>query len=475
MAEPATSTPETPPTATPSRRRRIVYAGLIAGTAVATLLAMLLWQNILERKEEARHSYFKVVELTEETVDPSEWGKNFPRQFESYRRTVDTERTRHGGSDAYQKLDDDSRWRILFQGYSFAADYREERGHAYMLSDQDMTERVKHFKQPAACLHCHSSVIPAYREAGRKAGAKESDQIMKGFELVCALPYGEGRKLVSHPVSCLDCHDPKSLQLRVTRPGFLNGLKVLSESKAELPHFPSIERWRKERRSEYDPNTMASRQELRSMVCTQCHVEYHFKGPGSLLTYPWHKGLKAEEIEQHYDETGWKDWTHPRSGAPLLKAQHPEFELWSQGIHARSGVACADCHMPYKREGAVKISDHHVRSPLLNVARSCQTCHRYPEQEILARVTGIQDRTKALMNRAENAVLDLITGIERAKGAGIADEPLSTARQMHRKAQWRLDFVAAENSMGFHAPGEAARLLAEAIDYARQGQASLAK
>src|SRR5688572_5105113 len=227
MAEATTPTPQAPSAA----RKRNLYLALIGGTALATVLVMLLWQNILERKEEARHSYFKVVELTEDTVDPAEWGKNFPRQYESYRRTVDTERTRHGGSDAYQKLDDDPRWKILFQGYSFSADYREERGHAYMLSDQDMTERVKHFKQPGACLHCHASVIPAYREAGRKAGATDpSAQVMKGFEAVCALPYGEARKLVSHPVSCLDCHDPKSLELRVTRPGFLNGLEVLAAS-----------------------------------------------------------------------------------------------------------------------------------------------------------------------------------------------------------------------------------------------------
>jgi nitrite reductase (cytochrome c-552) len=472
----ADAAPEPPKPSTSPGRRRALYGAAIGGTALLTVLVMLLWQNILERKEEARHSYFKVVELTEETVDPAEWGKNFPRQYESYRRTVDTVRTRHGGSDAYQKLDDDPRWKTLFQGYSFAADYREERGHAYMLSDQDMTERVKNYKQPGACLHCHASVIPAYREAGRKAGATDpAAQVMKGFEAVCALPYAEARKLVSHPVSCLDCHDPQSLDLRVTRPGFLNGIEVLAASGADLPHFPSIDRWRKEKKGRYDPNTMASRQELRSMVCTQCHVEYHFQGSGSLLTYPWHKGIKAEQIEQHYDETGWKDWTHPRTGAPLLKAQHPEFELWSQGIHARSGVACADCHMPYKREGAVKISDHHVRSPLLNVARSCQTCHRYPESEILARVSTIQDRTKSLMDRAEDAVLGLIASIERSKSAGATDEQLKGPREMHRKAQWRLDFVAAENSMGFHAPGEAARLLAEAIDYARQGQVAAPK
>jgi len=153
-----------------------------------------------------------------------------------------------------------------------------------------------------------------------------------------------------------------------------------------------------------------------------------------------------------------------------LKAQHPEFELWNQGIHARSGVACADCHMPYTREGAIKISDHHVRSPLLNIARACQTCHRFPELELRSRVEAIQDRTKGLMVRAEEAVLALIRAIDDAQKKNAPAESLDSARKLHRKAQWRLDFVAAENSMGFHAPGETARLLAEAIDYARQGE-----
>ncbi len=444
--------------------------------AAITFGIMLLWQNIAERKQEARQQIFRLAEVNEDTIDPAIWGKNYPRQYDSYQRTVDIERTKHGGSEAFQKLDDDPRWKLLFKGYAFGVDYREERGHAFMLSDQDETERVKKFKQPGSCLHCHASVIPAYQQAGVKAGvpndaAHRQEAIMKGFETVCAMPYGDARKLVSHPVSCVDCHQPDTMALRVTRPGFINGMKALAESTDAVPHLPSVERWRKgTRKTAYDPNAEASRQEMRSMACAQCHVEYYFKGEGKLVTYPWHKGLKAEQIETYYDEVGWKDWVHADSGAPVLKAQHPEFEMWSQGIHARSGVSCADCHMPYKREGAIKVSDHHVRSPLLNISRACQTCHHYPEQEILARVTGIQDRTKALMLRAEDATVDLINYLSQAKKNGKTDAELQPVRALHRKAQWRLDFVAAENSMGFHAPGEAARLLGEAIDYARQGQ-----
>ena len=479
--------PPVQPTATASQpqgspdRRRWAYVAAIILVAAATLGVLLLLQNILQRQREAEQVFFQLVQLDEQTIDPALWGRNFPRQYDSYRRTVDTVRTRHGGSEAFQRLDEFPRWRTIFAGYAFAIDYREERGHAYMLSDQDETERVRLVQQPGACLHCHSSVLPAYRQAGREAGVADADgfhwpQVMKGFEVVCGLPYQAARELVTHPVSCLDCHDPETIQLRITRPGFINGIRVLAESEEPLPHLPSIERWRQgDRRQPYDPDTMATRQEMRSFVCGQCHVEYYFRGEGKLVTYPWHNGLKVEHIEAWYDEAGFADWTHAESGAAVLKAQHPEFELWNQGIHASSGVACADCHMPYVREGAVKVSDHHVRSPLLNVARACQTCHRRSEEDLLRQAQRIQDRTRALMDRAEIAVVDLIEALRGAGEAGMSDAGLAEARKLHRQAQWRLDFIAAENSMGFHADQEAARILAEAIDLARQGELRLAR
>ena len=452
---------------------------LVFVAAAAIVLLLLLLGNIGDRKEEAKQVAFKLVDLTEETLDPAEWGKNFPRQYDSYKRTVDTERTKHGGSEAFQKLDDDVRWRVLFSGYAFGVDYREERGHAYMLTDQRETERVTQFKQPGACLHCHAAVTQAYFTKGVEAGAPAADRkaaIQKGFEVVCEMPYGEATKLVEHPVACVDCHDPASMQLRVTRPGFLNGIVAFANSDQPAPHLPSIERWRTgNRKTPYDPNVDGSRQELRAMVCGQCHVEYYFKPPHKTLTYPWALGLRMEQIEAYYDEVGWTDWKHKITGAPTLKAQHPEFEMWSQGIHARSGVTCADCHMPYMREGAIKVSDHHVRSPMLNIARACQTCHRYPEDEIRSRVETIQDRTKALMTRAEEATVALCNVIEKARTLGATDEQLGPALKLHRKAEWRLDFVAAENSMGFHAPQEAARILAESADDARQGIIEVAK
>jgi nitrite reductase (cytochrome c-552) len=453
---------------------RYLLTALVFGAAAYGVLA--LYQNIMLRQREALQTSFELVKLTEDTLDPKEWGKNFPRQYDSYLRTVDVERTRHGGSEAFQKLDTDPLLKTIFAGYAFGVDYREERGHAYMLRDQDITERIQVVKQPGACLQCHASALKAYRDAGVKAGvaadeAHRQEAILKGFEEVCAMPYDEARKLVEHPVTCIDCHDPETLALRITRPGFFYGIQALAKSEEPVPHLPSIARWRAgDRKEAYDPNRDASRQEMRSMACGQCHVEYNFKGEGKLLTYPWHNGLKVEQIEKYYDDEGFKDWTHKLSGADVLKAQHPEFEMWSQGIHARSGVACADCHMPYIRQGAIKISDHHVRSPLLNISRACQQCHNFPESEILSRAQAIQDRTSKLLARAESATVDAIHAIEAAIAESTPDEQLAAARKLHRQAQWRTDFVAAENSSGFHAPQEAARILGEAIDFARQSQ-----
>ncbi len=460
---------------------KLLYGLTVVVVAAATIGVMFLLQNINERKEEAKEDVFQIVALSEEIVDPAVWGQNYPRQYDSYQRTVDIERTRYGGSEDFQKLDQDTRWRTIFNGYGFGFDYREDRGHAYMLIDQRETERVKRIKQPGACLHCHASVIPAYYEKGLEAGIgtseeQRSEAIMKGFEIVNAMPYSVATTLVEHPITCNDCHSPETMQLRVTRPGFINGIKALAQSDDPVSHLPSIERWRTSgKEGDYDANTMASRQEMRSFVCAQCHVEYHFKGDEKLLTYPWQNGLKMEEAEAYYDEIGFKDWTHKDSGAPTLKAQHPEFELWSQGVHAASGVACADCHMPYERTGAVKVSNHQTRSPLLNVNNSCQTCHNFPEAELTRRVLQIQERTEALMSRAEDAVMALIADTSAAMANGATDEQLVVARDYQRKAQWRLDYVAAENSMGFHAPQEAARILGEAIDYARQGQLELTK
>jgi nitrite reductase (cytochrome c-552) len=441
----------------------LLFVG-VAALITAGIAALLV--NIFERKQEARNPFYRVVELTDETEDPAVWGKNFPLQYDDYRRTVDRVRTRFGGSEALpraptkadprsvvaqSKIEEDPRLKIMWAGYAFAKDFREERGHAYMLDDQIFTERQQVVKQPGTCIQCHASIYVPYRKAG-------NGDLIKGFEKMNQMPYFEARKLVTHPIACIDCHDPSSMQLRVTRPGFIEGIRAFKAPQGI---------------QNYDVNKQATRQEMRAYVCGQCHVEYYFKGSEKRLVYPWAKGLKVEEILAYYDEAKFKDWTHADTGAPALKAQHPEFEMWNQGIHARSGVTCTDCHMPYKREGALKISDHHVRSPVLNVNRACQTCHKWPEEELKGRVETIQERTFKMRNVAMDALMDLISDLKVAKAAAKTDTELATAQDFQRRAQFYLDFVEAENSTGFHAPQEAARILGESINFSRQGQSVL--
>ena len=445
---------------------KIIRFGVAVGIAALVAIGGLaLLVNIMEHKQEAKNPFFRVVELTDETDDPAIWGKNFPLQYDAYLKTVDQVRTKYGGSDALprtptqadprsvlaqSKIEEDPRLKRMWAGYAFAIDFREERGHAYMLDDQTFTGRQSK-PQPGTCMNCHASMYTAYKKAG------EGD-IVKGFEKINPLPYAEARKLVNHPVACIDCHDSQTMALRITRPAFMEGIAALKASQGV---------------TNYNVNKDATRQEMRSYVCAQCHDEYYFKGTEKRLVFPWAKGNKVENILAYYDEVGHKDWTHADTDAPVLKAQHPEFEMWSQGIHSRSGVACADCHMPYTRVGAHKISDHHVRSPLLNINKACQTCHRWPETELKARVETIQTRTFQLRNLAMDALMDLIDDIKSAKTAGTATNELAKAQDFQRKAQFYLDFVEAENSTGFHAPQEAARILGESIDFSRKGQNSL--
>lgn len=438
----------------------IIFALFLAIGTSASLLII----NISEKKYESKHPFFNVVKIDNLEDDPAVWGKNFPYQYESYKKTVDQIRTRFGGSEAFvkmpttidprsqvaqDKLKEDPRLIRMWHGYAFSIDFREERGHAYMLLDQMFTKRQQAAAQPGTCLNCHASTYAAMMKLG-------DGNLNLGFEKLNKLPYQEALKHVSHPVSCLDCHDPQNMQLRVTRPAFIAGIAEFKKFSSDIHN--------------YDVNSMASRQEMRTFVCAQCHVEYYFEGPNKKLTYPWKQGIKADEILAYYQENNHVDWTHKDTGAQMLKAQHPEFELFSQGIHARSGVSCVDCHMPYERIGAMKVTNHHVRSPLLDVDKSCRTCHHNSANELKARAELIQETHGKMRDQLLNALVDFISTIEKSKNQGIDSEKLKKAQSIHREAQFLTDFVEAENSWGFHAPQEAARIMLKALDLIRTGE-----
>ncbi len=524
---------------TQKNRFRFTKKGLLIallGTAIVTFVVTYLLISIFRHKTEAQNPYLRFVEVKQATTNPDPWGLNWAREYDQYKRTVEVSKTNFGGGDASpaQKSEIFPFLPRMFAGYAFSLDYRDRRGHSFMLLDQEKTRRVTERPQPGACLHCHASLIPTLVRLG--GGDPAADQyteaeIKNGFEKLSRMPYREAHGEVvktgswdpipgkpnefrqiagAHPVSCTDCHNAKTMRLEIKRPGFVDGIKALKALQGK---------------KDFDINRDASRAEMRAYVCAQCHVEYYC-GPKVTLFFPWNRGLKSEQIESHYNDYRFPDghrfydWQHAETGAELIKAQHPEFELWNQGIHARSGVTCADCHMPYMRQGAIKISDHHVRSPLLMVSGSCQQCHAWTEADLKERVTGIQNRNFALLMRSGQALTDFLdtfkiirapfdtknrtlaeqkareklaadpanaglSGAELTKkleegtaaalnalwAEHVAKTPeLQSIAELHRKAQWRLDFIAAENSMGFHAPQEASRVLGESIDYFRQAQ-----
>ncbi len=513
------------------RPGRVMLLGLVFVVAVVgTLLVTWVLITMFGHKQAARQPFVRIAEVDEISTDPEPWGRNWPHQFDGWKATAGDEF--YGGSSAMpaSKLDQQPWLKRLYAGYAFSIDYREARGHAYMLYDQGVTERVTKKSQAGACIHCHASNTVMYRREGLKAmGLPHDDEalaadfnmeaVIRGFQEVSRKPYDEVLALVvsspdgtpgenepvvpqaplggfsgefageevpadhpamigeAHPVSCIDCHDPETMAIRVTRPGFVLGIAALAESDEPTPHLPSIEKWRRGARYQpYDPNKDATRQEMRSFVCGQCHVEYYCANKDT-LEFPWGQGLKMEQLEAHWDAkqfpdgTDFYDYKHGETGAEVLKVQHPEFELWSQGVHARSGVSCADCHMPYERDGAMKVSSHNVQSPMENINSACQQCHNDNENTLREKVETIQGRTVALMERSAAAMTDMLDAIMEAKASGATDEQLAPVYALQRKAMWRLDYISSENSMGFHADQEAARILGESIDYSRQAQA----
>ncbi len=416
-------------------RQMLIYALVFFGAVLLTVGVAALLVNINQRQTEAQQSPLRIVEIGEDEIDPAVWGQNFPVQYEMFSRTQeDYGSTPFGGSTPYSRLERNPSMIRLWAGYAFSIEHNEERGHYYALIDQQESERVLQRPQPGACANCHAAEAPLLIAE-------------MGWEAFNSIPYNDLASNLHTGSSCADCHDPQTMELVITRPAFANAMAARGIDLSQ-----------------------ATRQEMRTYVCAQCHVEYYFAGEDRILTFPWTNGLTIDGIEQYYIENGHIDWTHAESGSPLLKMQHPEFEMYSTGIHARSGVACADCHMPYTRIGSIKYSDHWLRSPLTNLSAACQTCHNVDEDELYSRVVDIQTTTANLLHDSEAALLDAIDAIAAAQTAGATEEQLTEARTLHRAAQMRWDFVSSENSTGFHSPQEAARILAESIDLARQAQ-----
>lgn len=409
----------------------VVLSGIIVVLAAA-LIGVLLYvrnQSIPER------GIAPLVEIAAQEPDSSKWGVNFPNQYSTLLKTeTNNTRTVYGGSEPYSKLEQDPRLVNLFAGYGFSIEYNEDRGHLQSLNDVRSIARVND-TTPGTCYSCKSSDNPRlWSEMG-----------MAAYDKTLFKDLGAQ---IENPIGCANCHDAETMTLVVTNPALEEALQAQGKD------------WR-----------TFTRQEMRTVVCANCHVEYYFAGEGKYLTFPWSGGTRIEDISEYYAYLQFKDWEHPQSGAPMIKMQHPEYEFYTaDSTHYKAGVACADCHMPYTRDGAAKFSTHDVHSPLLGPEASCGTCHT-DVGYVTTRVAEIQRQVRETMDATEDALVDAIAAIEAAAALSNVDANLlAEARNLHRESQLRWDFIAAENSMGFHNPEEALRILANATDLARQAQ-----
>lgn len=414
---------------------------LFVGTVVVVFLLGLFASSIVERRSES-FTLQLVKPIADWEPRNEVWGQNYPREYESYLKMADTTfSSKYAGSSKRDYLSASPELVIMWAGYAFSKEYNSPRGHSYAVQDVREILRTggnKVSPQPATCWSCKSPDVPRMMQ---KMGV-ENFYKAKWKDL--------GAEIVN-PIGCQDCHDPKTMDLRITRPALIEAFQRKGKD-----------------------ITKASHNEMRSLVCAQCHVEYYFKGEGKYLTFPWDKGMSVEQMEEYYDEYNFTDWVHALSKAPMLKAQHPDYELFSMGVHADRGVSCADCHMPYRTEGGVKFTDHHIQSPLNNIENSCQVCHREKAEKLIANVYERQDKVKELLRLAEKSLAEAHLEAKVAWDNKATDTEMKPVLKLLRQAQWRWDWVAASNGVGFHATAEALRVLGNAIQKAEQAKKEIA-
>lgn len=416
------------------------------GTIIIVFMLGLLASSIIERRAEAVFAYTPEVEHEQWEPRLEVWGMNYPRQYETYLQTADTTFTsKYYGAAKIDVLEHSPELVVLWAGYAFALEYNQGRGHMHAIDDIRNILRVgspmnpEDGPQPGTCWTCKGPDVPRLMNE-------------MGIEAFYSSTFAELGPEVVNPIGCADCHDAKTMQLQITRPALVEAFARQGKDVSKSTH-----------------------QEMRSLVCAQCHVEYYFKGEGKYLTFPWDKGFKMEDMEAYYDEINFSDWTHKVSRAPMIKAQHPDYEIFRFGVHYDRGVACADCHMPYKNQGGVKFTNHHIQSPLNDVANTCGVCHREEAEKMVQNVYQRQDAIYETRSLLEEVLAKAHLEAKFAWDKGADEKKMQKALKLIRGAQWRWDYVGASHGSSFHAPFESARIIGLGLEKAQEARLEIAR
>ncbi len=288
----------------------------------------------------------KTVSIPDGEIDPEIWGKAYPDEYNLWKKTEEPEPAGKSkykrGFDAdrptYDKLAEYPYMALLFSGWGFGVEYNEPKGHAHMVRDQLEVDSSR-LKSGGVCLTCKTPYAPDLEKQ------MAADYYRLPYKEVLAKIPEKNRTL---GVACIDCHDNKDMSLRISRE-FTLGAALNSMGAA--------------------PRNL-SRQEMRSVVCAQCHVTYSIPKDAQMQStgvfFPWQYGkwgnITVEDIiKKIRSDDSHKEWKQAVTGFKLGFIRHPEFELFSnESVHWKAGAACADCHMPYTRVGVHKVSDHRV-------------------------------------------------------------------------------------------------------------------
>lgn len=418
------------------RRKPIVGWGIFAIVMVVVFILGLLAASVTERRAEITTLYAnKKVEIKGINAKNEEWGLNYPREYSTWKKTKEMDfSSKHLGNAPEDVLESRPEMVVLWAGYAFARDYSAPRGHMFAVHDVTATLRTgtpdhdHKDMQPSTCWSCKSPDVPRMmHEKGIAEFYKEG--------------WSENGDEIVNPIGCADCHDPETMNLAISRPALIEAFERQGRDIAD-----------------------ATPQEMRSLVCAQCHVEYYFQGEGKYLTFPWDGGMTVESMEEYFDNMAYSDWTHSLSRTPMIKAQHPDYELFILGPHGQRGLSCADCHMPYKSEGGIKYSDHQIMSPLKNISSTCLTCHRDSEEQLLKYVYEYQDKALEIRDRVEVELSKAHILAKIAWDNGATDDMMKNVLKYIRQSQWRWDFAVASHGGSFHAPVETQRILAHSLD-----------
>ncbi len=421
---------------------------LLTIVCVIVMVPLLLLAVSIKENKAEQQAINEVPKIEKFEPRSAEWGKYFPRQYDSYMQTKKSD-------DIKDMLKENPALVVMWAGYGFSKDYNAPRGHYYILEDNMNTLRTgaplnpQTGPMPTACWTCKSPDVPRLIDQKGELDFYTGKWARHGGEIV-------------NPIGCADCHDHETMKLSVTR----DYLKRALDAEGSKPFAD------------------ATHQDMRTLVCAQCHAEYYFKPTewtddqgqkqtAKVVTFPWDNGLSAEDMEKYYDQRNFVDWTHKLSKTPMLKAQHPGYETFVTGVHGKQGLACADCHMPYVREGGVKYSNHQIGSPLDNIENTCLNCHSGTEKEFRATVERKLERKDELSRTAMEVLAKAHLEAKKAWDLGATEEEMKPALQDIRHGQWRWDYSIAAHGSFFHAPEETLRVLGSAINKGQEARIKL--